>query len=261
MEAMTLEQAMPMDTAPRDGTMLRLLVRFTEHATDDAEEAWTIGSNSFDANGEDVWQFAGWCWMHDHFTEGKGTPIGWLPMLANLAQPAQAVDVGADFGAMNRALCDFAMRWEIDGDYMRCLKCKRPQITNYASHDFPHAHGCKAAGNVEARPWETFAQLLSPLTRAISVQKAGPVGDGWKVLQIGAVGCAYDPPNTYRAFTYDHQPGNGLAWSLGQAALTAAGATAGDNIDRGLSLLKALEAQGFGVFQLPASPTPDKEGK
>lgn len=73
-------RARPMDTAPRDGTLLRLQVRFTEHATEDAEEAWTIGSNSFDANGEDVWQFAGWCWEHDHFTEGKGTPIGWLPM-------------------------------------------------------------------------------------------------------------------------------------------------------------------------------------
>lgn len=84
-------EPLPIDAAPRDGTMLRLLVRFTEHATDDSEEAWTIGSNSFDANGEDAWQFAGWCWTHDHFTEGKGTPIGWLPMLA--AAPSAPVGV------------------------------------------------------------------------------------------------------------------------------------------------------------------------
>jgi hypothetical protein len=71
--------AMPMDTAPHDGSMLRLLVQFEEHATEDTTEpAWTIGAYS---EGADGWQFAGWCWSHDHFTEGKGTPVGWLPML------------------------------------------------------------------------------------------------------------------------------------------------------------------------------------
>lgn len=70
-----------------------------------------------------------------------------------------------DLGRMNSALCDFAMRWEIDGDYMRCRKCKRPQITNYASHDFPHADGCKAAGTAEVHPWKTFIHLLQPLIR------------------------------------------------------------------------------------------------
>lgn len=70
-----------MATAPRDGTMVRLLVEFTEHATDDADQAPTIGANNFENDGEDRWQFAGWCWSHDHFTEGKGEPIGWLPML------------------------------------------------------------------------------------------------------------------------------------------------------------------------------------
>lgn len=70
-----------MATAPRDGTLVRLLVEFTEHATEDADQAPTIGANNFDNDGEDRWQFAGWCWSHDHFTEGKGTPIGWLPLL------------------------------------------------------------------------------------------------------------------------------------------------------------------------------------
>lgn len=71
----------PMDTAPRDGTMLRLLVRFTEHATEDAEIAPTIGAWPADGDHDGAWQFAGWCWTHDHFTEGKGEPIGWLPLL------------------------------------------------------------------------------------------------------------------------------------------------------------------------------------
>ncbi len=72
----------PMETAPRDGTMLRLLVEFTEHATEDSPgPSPTIGANNFDNDGEDRWQFAGWCWTHDHFTQGQGKPVGWLPML------------------------------------------------------------------------------------------------------------------------------------------------------------------------------------
>ena len=78
----------PMDTAPRDGSMLRLLVRFEDHATEDTTEpAPTIGAYS---EGAECWQFAGWCWTHDHFTEGKGTPVGWLPMLADVPAPGES---------------------------------------------------------------------------------------------------------------------------------------------------------------------------
>jgi hypothetical protein len=79
----------PMETAPRDGTMVRLLVQFEENATEDTPEpAWTIGACNDDNVGEDErigWQFAGWCWEHDHFTEGKGAPVGWLPLLDSQA--------------------------------------------------------------------------------------------------------------------------------------------------------------------------------
>lgn len=87
----------PMETAPRDGTLLRLLVRFTEHPIDDAAHDTplpTIGANSFDNTGEDEWQVVGWCWTHDHFTQGQGTPVGWLPMVAN--QLPAAVETEAD---------------------------------------------------------------------------------------------------------------------------------------------------------------------
>jgi hypothetical protein len=89
----------PMDTAPRDGTMVRLLVEFEDHATDDNDgPSWTIGSNN-DSNvpdGERVgWQFAGWCWAHDHFTDGTGTPVGWLPMIdSQKAEDAEACEAG-----------------------------------------------------------------------------------------------------------------------------------------------------------------------
>lgn len=71
----------PIGTAPKDGTMVRLLVDYSEGGAplDDAERAWTIGFNNLSNTGEDRWQFAGWCWIHDHFTEGSGEPVGWLP--------------------------------------------------------------------------------------------------------------------------------------------------------------------------------------
>ncbi|MBS6039950.1 Lar family restriction alleviation protein [Pseudomonas sp.] len=72
-----------MATAPRDGTLVRLLVEFTEHATEDSDAmpSPTIGANSFDHTGEDAWQFAGWSWEQDCFTQGAGEPVGWLPLL------------------------------------------------------------------------------------------------------------------------------------------------------------------------------------
>jgi hypothetical protein len=80
------EEWMPMDTAPRDGTLIRLLVRFTEHATEDTSEPCpTIGAWPATGDDDSAFQFAGWCWNHDHFCEGQGEPIGWLPMLAPLA--------------------------------------------------------------------------------------------------------------------------------------------------------------------------------
>lgn len=73
----------PMQTAPRDGTIIRLLVQFEDHPLEDdnTKPLWTIGGNSFDNTGEDLWQFAGWCWTHDRFTDGVGTPVGWLPLI------------------------------------------------------------------------------------------------------------------------------------------------------------------------------------
>jgi hypothetical protein len=83
-----------MQHAPRDGTMLCLLVDYSGDDAagpleDTAEAAWTIGFNSLSNTGEDRWQIAGWCWSHDHFTEGPGKPIGWAPFL-----PDQLSDYG-----------------------------------------------------------------------------------------------------------------------------------------------------------------------
>lgn len=78
-----------MSEAPRDGTMLRLKIRGGDHPTDDVSPNdgwWTIGFNNYLNDGNDRWQFAGWCWCHDHFTDASdhgGTVIDWLPLLEN----------------------------------------------------------------------------------------------------------------------------------------------------------------------------------
>lgn len=71
----------PVD-APKDGTMLRLLVEpdrdgaFTSFEDNNAAYE-TIGFNLLRDTGEDLWQFAGWDWSHDCITQGFGNVIGW----------------------------------------------------------------------------------------------------------------------------------------------------------------------------------------
>lgn len=70
-----------MDVAPKDGTFLWLLVDYTDgsHPLEDATQAWTIGFNCLETLGDDEWQFAGWDWCQDRFTEGRGVVIDWRP--------------------------------------------------------------------------------------------------------------------------------------------------------------------------------------
>lgn len=73
------------ENAPKDGTILELVVDYSdgEHPLNDAAVSCTIGFNNFDNDGEDDWDFAGWCWCHDHFTEGKGRVVAWRPSRLN----------------------------------------------------------------------------------------------------------------------------------------------------------------------------------
>ena len=81
--------ALPMDTSPTDGTMVRLLVDFEANSLEDTDKpVWTVGACYVSDSEGDVWQFAGWNWSHDCFTEGHGKPLGWLPMLSTPPQPA-----------------------------------------------------------------------------------------------------------------------------------------------------------------------------
>jgi hypothetical protein len=90
----------PIETAPKDGTIVRLLVNFTEHPLEDDNEKpiATIGGNCGDNTGEDQWQFAGWSWDQDCFTEGEGEVVGWMPMLDTSAPSATSLASAAEAG-------------------------------------------------------------------------------------------------------------------------------------------------------------------
>jgi hypothetical protein len=52
--------------------------------------------------------------------------------------------------------------------------------------------------------------------------------------------------------TYANQPDNLIAWRLGEACRKAADdPNCGDYIDRGLILLRELEARGLGIVRIP----------
>lgn len=82
---------LPMDQAPKDSTMICLLVEPDREAfttfEDSLDPCWTIGFNQLKHTGEDLWEFVGWDWSHDCFTNGHGTVIGWAPF-----KPLRAIE-------------------------------------------------------------------------------------------------------------------------------------------------------------------------
>lgn len=66
---------------------------------------------------------------------------------------------------MNAGLCEFARRWSLDGDYLRCRSCKRPQLAGYHHLPFQHADGCRQQ-YWETHPWQVLVRLLRPISAA-----------------------------------------------------------------------------------------------
>lgn len=53
----------------------------------------------------------------------------------------------------------FADHWEVDGDCIWCLRCKRAQQASWALHDFPHVAGCRNE-TADRNPWKSLAGLI-----------------------------------------------------------------------------------------------------
>ena len=75
-----------MSLAPRDGTMLLLIVdcyandegtEFYKTPTEDKRYFRTMGHNGFENDGIDRWLFSGWSWDQDEYTQGSGRPVAW----------------------------------------------------------------------------------------------------------------------------------------------------------------------------------------
>lgn len=117
----------PMSTAPKDGSMLRLLVRFdgdsSVGAFEDADTGWTIGTNNLSNTGDDQWDIVGWDWEQDTFRQAHtAEPIGWLPLLSTLSpepspQSGYAVDEGQVTIIEQSETLDggYALTLELDG--------------------------------------------------------------------------------------------------------------------------------------------------
>lgn len=58
------------------------------------------------------------------------------------------------------SLIDFSDRWQLDGDYIRCLHCRQSQQAQWMHHDFLHADRCLCSGR-ERKPWRTLSKLIA----------------------------------------------------------------------------------------------------
>lgn len=92
----------------------------------------------------------------------------------NPASPAVPDEVALALHAMNDALCDFSNRWKSDGDYLRCVKCRRPIIASAAAQAFQHAADCPSRLLTETHPWLKLLELLRPLWSQLSAAPQAP---------------------------------------------------------------------------------------
>lgn len=67
-----------MESAPRDGSAVLLLVKGGDYPLADSSVWETIGNFGVGSDAA-AWNFAGWDWVHDYYCMGNGDVIGWLP--------------------------------------------------------------------------------------------------------------------------------------------------------------------------------------
>lgn len=180
---------LPIDLAPRDGTLLRLRVRYEANSDkswtplDDAEESWTVGFNNADNTEEDRWRVVGWCWSHGHLVEAADDVevLGWLPfhgeqtLAAAPVAPAGEDDEWsglerlADAATQGQWISDFA-----EGDYAVARDEDGGILAYILSSDYDGDNAAGDAAFIAAANPATIKRMIAAL-RARSEPEAGAV--------------------------------------------------------------------------------------
>ena len=72
----------PIETAPKDGSSVLLLVEDSDYPLEDERATATIGAYGTEGGTEfdQTWNFAGWDWCQDRYVRVNGTPTHWMPL-------------------------------------------------------------------------------------------------------------------------------------------------------------------------------------
>lgn len=147
---------------------------------------------------------------------------------------------------MNAALCELSKRWILDGDYLRCKRCKRPHIASKFAAPFLHEHDCKFANVGSEYPWRLLVNLLSPLYRSPSAEaifehiKHGDAGhQNWLLNKLREIIPLYAAPHTDAAPLAGEADTNAPWLSLAHHICTDNGVPQG-NIEWRLTVLRDL---------------------
>lgn len=133
-----------------------------------------------------------------------------------------------------------------DGDDDTCarfLRCVLKRSPAMAADAVASAADLRAliSDDSYAMSFQTMGQYRAALLRTLSAAPQPAHADAREGLTRKHI---------MRMFTYRQQPDNVGAWRLGEACRAAK--PGGDPIDHGLSLLKELQAKGYGVVELPS---------
>lgn len=175
----------PMETAPKDGTMLRLLVDFEENSTEDgAQPHPTIGANNFGNDEIDEWKFAGWDWQQDCFTHGVGLPVGWLPLVESVQQaPGPILSDERIDQLKDKAVIEWAESgsdFETAHRYIaRAIEAELAALALVAAPDQPALLGYISKKSLE---W-----MKPPLSNYIVAINPKPLDDADQPVYLGAV--------------------------------------------------------------------------
>jgi hypothetical protein len=60
----------------------------------------------------------------------------------------------------SRLLIELGNIYNVDGDLMRCVECRRSQHVDYAHENFQHAHGCGKSEYPIQKPWREIKSIM-----------------------------------------------------------------------------------------------------